>query len=139
MPDMQELIAKLQRVTEGTLELDAEIWLAIGAIRPEKQAAWDAPIPLDEYARISCDAAWSRQPTRNLAAAARLVPKDERGGWFWRVGHGSQNAGWAHLNRLHPDHCDRSDEVTVNAPTPELALTIAALKARVARPVKASA
>ena len=53
-------------------------------------------------------------------------------GWFWRCGHGSQDPGWAHLNRLHPDHCDRLDEAHGLAPTPAKALVVATLNALIA-------
>jgi hypothetical protein len=128
---MDSLIARLEEATEGDREMDALVWLALGEeIPPATQAKWDAPIPLHEYARISVDATTSRQFTRNLAAAARAVPKDRKGGWYWRVGHATEWPGWAHLYRYHPNHCDAEDEITVHAATPELALTIAALKAR---------
>jgi len=129
---MDELIARLEKATDGSADLDARIWLSIGGVTHEKQATWDAPIPLNEYALLSVEGEPSRQFTRNLHAAQGLVPKHERGGWYWRVGHGSANPGWAHLNKFHPDHCDRADEITAYAATPELALCIAALKARAA-------
>ncbi|WP_428031535.1 hypothetical protein [Ancylobacter sp.] len=53
-------------------------------------------------------------------------------GWYWRCGHGSQDPGWAHLNRLHPDHCDRLDEANGLAPTPAKALVVATLNALIA-------
>ncbi|GGF56398.1 hypothetical protein GCM10007301_15050 [Azorhizobium oxalatiphilum] len=53
-------------------------------------------------------------------------------GWFWRCGHGSAEPGWAHLNRVHPDHCDRIDEASGKAPTPAQALVVAVLNALIA-------
>ena len=64
--------------------------------------------------------------TESLNAAVTLVPE----GWYWRAGHGVLWPGWAHLNHKHPDHCDRADEQSSHAETPELALCAAALRAR---------
>lgn len=50
-------------------------------------------------------------------------------GWYWRAGHGTLHSGWAHLNRFHPDHCDRLDEATAYAGTPARSLVVATLKA----------
>lgn len=129
--ELANLAARCER-EEPSRELDAKIWLATGGIKHDKQAMWDAPIPLNVYAEISCDHTWSRQPTRNMAAAVKLVPLVDGRPWFWRAGSGSERPGWAHLNKFHPDHCDRGDEVTAYAKTPELALSAAALYARAA-------
>ena len=59
------------------------------------------------------------------SAAVNLVPE----GWYWRAGHGVLWPGWAHLNRKHPDHCDRGDEHSAHAETPALALCAASLRA----------
>lgn len=67
----------------------------------------------------------AREFTRSIDAAVTLVPD----GWFWRVGHGTLHAGWAHLNRVHPDQCDYEDEHSARADTPPLALCAAALRA----------
>ncbi len=127
---MSDLISRLQAAKEGSGELDAEIYLACEVqISKAKQAEWDAPIPLPKYALLSVD--WHGfQFTRNLAAAKRIIPQHEKGGWYWRVGSGAQDAGWAHLNKFHLSHCDTADEVHAVATTPELALCIAALRAR---------
>lgn len=53
-------------------------------------------------------------------------------GWYWRCGHGSMWAGWAHLNRVHPDNCDRLDEASGQAPTPAKAIVVAVLNAMIA-------
>jgi len=63
--------------------------------------------------------------TASLDASLTLVPDK----WFWRVGHSTLYAGWAHLNRLHPDSCNREDEHSAQAATPALALCAAALRA----------
>lgn len=67
----------------------------------------------------------ARAFTAKLDDAVSLVPD----GWYWRCGHGTLYAGWAHLNRIHPDHCDYEDETNGKAATPALALCAAALRA----------
>ncbi|MDR6953833.1 hypothetical protein J2X65_003196 [Ancylobacter sp. 3268] len=62
-----------------------------------------------------------------VAFKEALLPK-----WYWRAGHGSQDPGWAHLNRVHPDHCDRLDEAHAVSTEPARALVLAVLKARLA-------
>ncbi|MCS0497907.1 hypothetical protein NVS89_22710 [Ancylobacter sp. MQZ15Z-1] len=62
-----------------------------------------------------------------IAFKEALLPR-----WFWRCGHGSQEPGWAHLNRVHPDHCDRLDEANGKASTPAKALVLAVLNAALA-------
>lgn len=73
-------------------------------------------------------------PTKSLDAAVALVER-VLPGWFWRAGHGSLHAGWAHLNRVHPDHCDRKDEASASASTPTLALCLACVRALIAQDV----
>lgn len=63
--------------------------------------------------------------TASIEKALLLKPA----GWYWRVGHGAQHAGWAHLNRVHSDHCEAEDEAHAIAATPALALCAAALRA----------
>lgn len=130
--DVLEALALRCEQEEGSIDLDAAIFLAIGKVAFEKQRTWDAPIPLKQYAEWYARDNWRDQYTRNMAAAVSIVPKDEKGGWFWRAGYGSAYPGWAHLNRYHPDHCDRTDETTAYGKTPELALCAAALRARAA-------
>lgn len=68
--------------------------------------------------------------TSSLDAAVTLVPHHDGRRWFWRAGESSLYRGWAHLNRVHPDNCDRKDEASANAATPALALCAASLRAR---------
>jgi hypothetical protein len=68
--------------------------------------------------------------TTSLDAAVTLVPHHDGRRWFWRAGESSLYRGWAHLNRVHPDNCDRKDEASANAATPALALCAASLRAR---------
>lgn len=53
-------------------------------------------------------------------------------GWYWRCGHTTLYAGWAFINRLDPNHCDRLDEAGGQAPTPAKALVVATLNALIA-------
>lgn len=53
-------------------------------------------------------------------------------GWYWRCGHTTLHAGWAFINRLDPNHCDRLDEAPGYAPTPAKALVVATLNAMIA-------
>lgn len=70
--------------------------------------------------------------TTSLDAAVTLVPTHDGRRWFWRAGESSLYKGWAHVNRLHPDNCDKKDEASAQASTPAAALTAAALRARAA-------
>lgn len=99
-------------------ELDAAILLARGYIAFDKQASWDAPIPLDQYALMTVKH-WSLQPTRNIAAATTLVPE----GWFWGVDSGPRC--YSTLNEDKPEgrHASGSGN------TAAAALTAAALRA----------
>lgn len=84
-----------------------------GWVNPDQKMGLVAPA---SYYTASLDDA--------IGLCERMLP-----GWFWRVGHGSQDAGWAHLNRVHPDHCDRADEASATAATPALALCLAIVRA----------
>lgn len=53
-------------------------------------------------------------------------------GWYWRCGRSTLFEGWASINRRHPDHCDRLDEASGQAPTPGKALVVAVLNALIA-------
>lgn len=119
---MTDLIQQIEAARGPDRDLDGAIWIAIGGIDKRRVDTWQSPpcYPLAEYLRMAAP-----RFTSSLDAAQRVVP-----GWFWRVGHGTVNPGWAHLNRHHPDHCDTKDEVTAYAATPELALCAAGLKAR---------
>ncbi len=76
--------------------------------------------------------------TSSIDAAVQLCER-VLPGWFWRVGHSTLYAGWATVNRLHPDHCDRPDEAHANAANPALALCAATIRAKIAMLEKAEA
>lgn len=127
--ELRNLADRVEAASKGTPELDAEIWLAIGKIHPEKQAVWDAPIPLFQYALQSVAGAPEfSQFTREMSATARWARQI---GWFWWVGEGAAKIG-AHLSRLHPSHCEERDEVSGTGATAELAFAAALLRANAA-------
>lgn len=74
--------------------------------------------------------------TASLDAAVRLV-ESRLPVWGWRTGFGLSPRwvngravyGWCHLNRVHPDHCDKADEATGYAATAPLALLLATVRA----------
>lgn len=71
--------------------------------------------------------------TESLDAALKLVPE----GWFWRCGRTTLFAGWAFVNKTHPDHGDPGrNEFAFHRErdtTPIIALCFAALSARAAK------
>lgn len=124
-----ELIAALEKATEGDTFLDADIHEAAGRGYVIENTSGEAWFVKDKPSAVRQTQYEVPRYTTSLDAALSLVPKDPRGGWFWRVGYGSQCGGWAHLNRVHPDHCEQKDEASAEGATPTLALCIAALKA----------
>src|SRR6185295_4669336 len=99
---IDELIARLETSSEGSRELDGEIWRHI-----EPNADWHhLDIGGDQYIwhqRDSKDSIAFEAPphyTTSLDTALMLVPE----GWFWRVGRTLIYAGWAFIHNTHPDH-----------------------------------
>jgi len=121
---MKDLIEKLEKASGPSRELDGLIWIAIDGIRNTEN--WKSPpaIPLTDYLREAAP-----KFTESVDVALRVNP-----GWFWRAGSGAQEAGWAHLNRLHLSHCDQVDESHGIGATPAIAICIAGLRARSQRP-----
>ncbi|API60572.1 hypothetical protein BSL82_15815 [Tardibacter chloracetimidivorans] len=129
---MTDLAAKVEAAEGPTFELMCD---AFDLCFPKPPRIWteDYNAWADEYTQWQARAsafslfldvgAWEN-------AAMMLVPE----GWFWRVGHSTLYAGWAHLNRKHPDFCNREDEHSAQAATPALALTAASLRARSENP-----
>lgn len=131
--NIRGLIERIEASSEGSRELDVAIGLAVGGFFIA-EPRWPGAEPMIGYV----DSDGSRvEPgngaqdslvpryTASIDAAATLVPD----GWYWRAGHGVLWPGWAHLNRKHPDHCDRDDEHSAHGETPALALCAASLKA----------
>jgi len=135
-PDLTRLAEMCEGAEVPSRELDAAIVIALriwpGVKGCEWIKRWEGEIAVDAKApgrvRHKESGCWwsARYYTASLDAARTLVPE----GWYWRAGHGVLWAGWAHLNRKHPDHCDRDDEHSAHAETPALALCAAALRAR---------
>lgn len=135
MTNLLELAAKVEAAEGPDRELDAEIWLACtpGATRDQWSYIHNATgreCHVDETRDASHRLVIIPAYTSSVDAAMMLVPE----GWFWRVGHSTLYAGWAHLNRKHPDFCNREDEHSAQAAAPALALTAASLKARSENP-----
>lgn len=147
MPNLSDLIAKLESASEGSRELDAEIWWHIGkptfAEKPNRDpewwaanphldpdATWGLPVPLLEIIEQKLGPHY----TTSLDSALTLVPE---GAW-WLVGRDTgndsplRNFGSRGGSCFHAQ-CDTNYGVAENkhrAATPALSLTIAALKAR---------
>lgn len=122
--DLSSLISRLEAAREGSRELDAEIWKAIGLTpKQEKHCAeWCRMDGRTDLTRERYIAAWAPNFTTSIDAAMTLLP--ERTQW--------------QLNRTgifdQEDSC-RAEVDWSNgtwADTPPLALCIAALKARAA-------
>lgn len=121
---MTDLIAELERSTEGSKDLDMKIfWLQFPEYERGKQAIWHCP----DY-------------TTSLDAALTLVPR----GWRrkildWPDGIGPEKGG-AKLEWLDSDGIKRPVAIPregwIWAATPALALCIAALKARQSQEVE---
>jgi len=115
---IEELISRLEKAKGPDRELDGEIHIACG-LAGDSAHTW-GPYLRRKMVRPAY--------TSSIDAALRLKDKILPG-WFWRVGHGSVQPGWAHLNRVHPDHCDPEDVSTGWAASPALALCVAILRA----------
>lgn len=109
-----ELAERCEAATGPDWSLDCDIARARGYHVPNPPTGGGLAVPTGSLPRF----------TASLDAAMTLVPE----GWFWRVGHSTLYDGWAALNRVHPDHCNREDEAFAKAATPALALCAAALR-----------
>ncbi|GAB4071703.1 hypothetical protein KHC28_00200 [Ancylobacter sonchi] len=113
------------------------LWHFIESIKAGGQISGVDPVALEAFgqeaaffgqqATVAGDEHIDFQLSYAVAFKEALLPA-----WFWRTGHGSQDPGWAHLNRVHPDHCDRLDEAHAVSTTPARALVVAVLTARLA-------
>lgn len=156
---LDDLIARLEAATEGSRELDVRIHAALhpnqrvmfdsGSIRPAREATYG---PLSNFGLDGWEdwEALARlfdapQVTTSLDAALTLVPEDARlrelgqwwdiskpGGWFCTVLRWERDGDLRLVERPYthgiPD--DDGNVMPPTAPTPALAVTIAALKAR---------
>lgn len=110
---MKDLIAKLESATEGSRELDALIWQALGNPVP-RRPDWPYHVPAPTW-------------TTSIDAALSLVPE----GWEWALEFNQNNdeTAWVATCRMG----DPMLFIEPEAATPALALCIAALKAREAQ------
>jgi hypothetical protein len=123
MSDLQALIEKLEAATEGSRELDAEIALACGW-RFNKGTVYS-------YHWLDPQGAHNAVPspfTESLDAALTLVPE----GWGYQQGSHPRAACKA-CAFCFEGADDFHNQPPSFAPTPALALCIAALKARAAQ------
>ncbi len=119
MNNLADLISRLEKAKGPDRDLDGEIHVACGL-------AGDGAHTWGPYLRRKM-----ARPDYTASIDAALYLKDEvLPGWYWRVGHGSVEPGWAHLNRVHPDHCLKTDEAHGLGSTPALALCVAILRAK---------
>lgn len=126
-----DLIARLEAATEGSRELDWEIAKYLGWSSYWSSQTFYLPPGEDEGSDKTCLVlpAWSR----SIDAALTLVPP----GWrLHRLGEHVQNRGWDGKEWWweacfwRPGPRDPFIDNGTRAPTPALALCIAALKAR---------
>lgn len=135
MTDLAKLIERVEAAHGPDAELDEALTaFVVGAERVD-----DATF--DHKHGYTRDGSWvSIGPIQPITAshdAALALKEALLPGWYWRAGWGSvgewvngrRMQGWCHLNRVHPDHCNREDEATGRAATPPLAIVLATLKA----------
>jgi hypothetical protein len=132
MIDTQELIARLEAATGPDRELDAEIALAIGIVRDRDgdcffgHRYYSVMVLERGYYDIEGGAPELPHYTASIDAALTMMPE------LWNYVIGSPGIEETKLDKwcvniaMHPD--DRGD--LTFAPTPALAICIAALKAR---------
>ena len=128
MADLQSLIQKLEKATEGSAALNVEIWRLAAPKRVARHRS-DALAFTSKGAteEVKYEAVRSRLEraapdfTRSLDAALTLVPE----GWSWRVQSEMGGVPFALVATL-------DERFPVSAATPALALCIAALRARLA-------
>jgi hypothetical protein len=121
--ELSSLIARLEKATEPSRELDADICdLLYGKSQGKFQS------PTLEWARL-----WNHKPTASIDGALTLLPP----GQYWIVGYGKNSEaeplGGAVI--YPPQGSKLAPEAEAEAATPAIALCIAALKARAARSV----
>ncbi len=145
MQKLEELIAALENATGPSLQLDGMIWCAANnfefvmwdgagcVYRDPCSPKWDNGI---KHAHASTVRPYSASIDAAVALLGRVKP-----GWFWRGGNvpagkyerGEYQHGWDHISRTDASNCDRDDEFTGWAATPELALLIAILRAKLSQ------
>ena len=127
------LIERLEAATEGSRELDAEIWETLGGKIEIRYASKGPEGHVEQKRWIDKDGTWWQTSlgtqthfSTSLDAALTLAPE----GWIWEVSNGYAAiapVGWA------DHHGEVANDVggsEANGNTAALALCIAALKAR---------
>jgi len=124
MTQNKALIQRLQEATEGSRELDSEVALATG---------WTHHI--EQHDDDMTDDVWTDPSgkehscyhffTRSIDAAMTLAPE----GCMWNLG-GNPNGGFASAGLFGASIWQGIDQIHGEAPTPALALCIAALSAK---------
>ncbi|MGN6776941.1 hypothetical protein [Rhizobium sp.] len=125
MSKLEELIAELEKAGDLGSRVMQDVMFACG-IR-DYDTAFHRILKL-----VECGA----QIDAAVALVNRVLP-----GWFWRGGNvpagkyerGAYQHGWGHISKTDASNCDRDDEFTGWAATPELALCIAVLRAKLAQ------
>lgn len=127
---LEELVAKLDAATEGSRELDVQIWELVdfrAALRRYWSAATGKRVKLHSLPESGLGwlAVKNSAPhyTTSIDAALTLVPE----GWGWNA-TGEHSTGFVLL--YPPNNYPGATGVQAEAPTPALAICIAALRAR---------
>jgi hypothetical protein len=132
MTPTQSLIAKMSDATEGSRELDAEIWLSV---TPHEIRDYDGTTTLkNRYVEVAgewfcwLDNLREKVPacTTSLDAAVSLIPE----GWAWDITSSGDACLTLPGNGFLSDRGDAEKWGDGKTPTPTLAICIAALRAR---------
>lgn len=140
---LEELLARCERATGPDREIDLDM---MAAFLPRHRVI--EAMGIDDLMRFpqtwQSDVGWRDAErvayTSSLDAIVGLIRSDL--GWYWRAGHGSVGnwvngrllPGWCHLNRVHPDSCEKEDESTGYGATAALACCSAYIRAKLSSP-----
>lgn len=127
---IDELIAKLEAATEGSRELDCDIFVATA---PSPFVSYYPDCVLASLGGFAARVEIKDIPayTTSLDAALTLVPERDKSGAYWRciIERKPLHSGQAWLAEVRPHAKDGGYAI---AYTPALALCVAAMKARTA-------
>ncbi len=122
---MKALIAELERAKNGSREFDSKIWEQLGLVDERHCDRWCKMDGRTDLTRKRFINAWAPHYTISLDAAIALVPEGMR----WCISDVGQ-IGAEHLAFAGVFGSQVGSECDSNAPTPALALCLAALRAR---------